>query len=42
MIEMNGIWIFAYVVPPIVVAGIGYAAVRLNDRAGHRHTNHTP
>jgi len=39
---MNSIWIFAYVVLPIVIVGIGYVAVRLNDRASHRHTHHTP
>lgn len=30
---MNGLWIYAYVVLPIVVVGMGYLALRLNERA---------
>lgn len=30
---MNGLWIYAYVVLPIVVVGLGYAALRLDRRA---------
>lgn len=35
---MNGIWIFAYVVLPVVVVAMGYAAMRINEReARHPH-----
>lgn len=30
---MTGLWIYAYVVLPLVVVGMGYAALRLNERA---------
>lgn len=30
---MTGLWIYAYVVLPIVVVGMGYAAMRWNERA---------
>lgn len=30
---MTGLWVYAYVVLPIVVIGMGYAAMRLNERA---------
>ncbi|MDR6954140.1 hypothetical protein J2X65_003508 [Ancylobacter sp. 3268] len=29
---MTGLWIFAFVVLPIVVVAMGYAAMRLNER----------
>lgn len=33
---MTGIWIFAYVVLPVVVVAMGYVAMRLNERdTGH-------
>jgi hypothetical protein len=28
---MTGLWIFAYVVLPMVVVAMGYAAMRLNE-----------
>ena len=34
---MNGLWLFAYVILPIVVVGLGYAAMRLGERGDHRH-----
>lgn len=30
---MTGLWVYAYVVLPLVVIGMGYAAMRLNERA---------
>lgn len=33
---MNGLWIFAYVVLPIVVVAMGYGAMRLNEREVRR------
>ncbi len=36
---MNGLWIFAYVVLPIVVVAMGYGLVRLNEWQG-RHDHH--
>lgn len=30
---MTGLWIFAYVVLPLVVVAMGYAAMRLNERS---------
>ncbi len=32
---MNALWIFAYVVLPLVVVAMGYGAMRLNERALH-------
>jgi len=29
---MNGLWIFAYLVMPLIVGAMGYAAFRYNDR----------
>lgn len=29
---MTGLWIFAFIVLPIVVVAMGYGAMRLNDR----------
>lgn len=34
---MTGIAIFAYVVLPIVVVAMGYAAMRLNERDARPH-----
>jgi hypothetical protein len=37
---MNGIWVFAYVVLPVVIVGLGWAAMKLNEHAtrnGHLH-----
>lgn len=30
---MTGLWVYAYIVLPLVVVGMGYAALRLNERA---------
>jgi hypothetical protein len=30
---MTGLWIYAYIVLPVIVVGMGYAALRLNERA---------
>ncbi len=32
---MTGLWIFAYVVLPVVVVAMGYAAMRLNEHETH-------
>ena len=32
---MNGLWVYAYVVMPIVVVALGYAAVRWDERDLH-------
>ena len=32
---MTGLWIFAYVVLPVVVVAMGYGAMRLNEREAH-------
>lgn len=29
---MNEMWLFAYVIMPVIVVGIGYAAVRWQER----------
>ena len=34
---MTGLWFFAYVVLPVVVVAMGYAAVLLNECANRRH-----
>ena len=34
---MTGLWVFAYVVLPVVVVAMGYAAVLLNERANRHH-----
>lgn len=33
---MTGLWIFAYVVLPVAVVAMGYAAMRLNEREAGR------
>ncbi|MEH3117026.1 MAG: hypothetical protein PGN25_05280 [Methylorubrum populi] len=30
---MTGLWIYAYVALPLVVIGLGYAAMRVNERS---------
>jgi hypothetical protein len=32
---MNGLWIYAYVIMPIIVVALGYAAVRWDERDLH-------
>jgi len=34
---MTGLWVFAYVVLPVVVVALGYAAVRTSDHGGDHH-----
>ena len=33
---MTGLWIYAYVVLPLVIVAMGYAAVRLTEPAHHK------
>ena len=33
---MTGLWIYANVALPVVVVGLGYVAVRVNERAVER------
>jgi len=30
---MTGIWLFAYVVLPVIIVGLGWAALKLNERS---------
>jgi hypothetical protein len=30
---VNSLWLFAYVVMPVVVVGLGWAALKLNERS---------
>lgn len=32
---MNSLWVLAYIVMPVIVVGIGYAAVRWQERHHH-------
>jgi hypothetical protein len=34
-VEVNGLWVYAYIVMPIVVVALGYAAVRWDERDLH-------
>lgn len=36
---MNEMWFLAYVVMPLAVVALGYAAVRWNERHDKRHDN---
>ena len=33
--DMTGLWLFAYIVLPIVVVGLGYLATRAGGRGDH-------
>ena len=39
---MSGMWLFAYVVLPLVVVGMGWAAVIWHERSMDKEDRHLP